>query len=1278
MPAKSRISGITVEIGGDTTGLDKALSSTNKEINVTKNELKDVEKLLKLDPANTELISQKQRLLGEEIEQTKGKLNALKEAEKQVQKQFEEGKISRNQYDALKREIIETDRKLDALKQTEKDFGDEVKSMNAESEMNALEKSVNEVEEALEGAQEQAGLLADGLGTDSIEDAASNFSIFSESLKASLMSSAIQAGLKFVKDGIEDIVESSIGLGLEGQKAISGFAAKTGTAKEELGDFRDVMYDVYSDNFGSSMEEITDYMAEITQQMGEMDPSSLKEMTEYAFALSDTFGYDVKEQTRSAKMMMKQFGLTGKQAYNLIAQGAQKGLDKNGDMLDTINEYSVHFEQLGFDAEEMFNILLNGTEEGTFSVDKLGDAMKEFGIRAKDGSDTSREAFEALGLDADEMFAAFSNGGETAKEATQMVIEKLGEMEPGVEQTTAGVNLFGTMWEDLGMKGITALGNIDGEISLTKSSLDELNDIKYDNLSDAMDGVTRGALARFAQGFDEASTGAVDSLGSITTEINEGELGDAMENLGTAAGNFTTALSNIAAEVLPDIINGVAGFVNFFADAFTTPETEYSSFCETVKTESENLLSDVTQTKEDYESAMGDVSQLETYKEALLEINSTENASEYQKFKLKSIISKLSGTIPELAAAYDAETGSLQLTNEQIEDMISNQQKLMKQNAIREAVASTYDQIIQAEIDSAMAHEALRLAEEDLNKATERVNKTNQELAENMMAGSAVVGGEYIDAYNDAKEAVENTDEAQKQANQTLEVLTNVLDDMGLSIEEVMGAGEEAVETTDDLTETQDELIQRTKEAEEEVDTLTAAINEYAEKTGEASDTVREEFDSMADSYANAYNSAYNSITGQLGLFDEFNAGTATSAADVLKNLQSQVDGMKDWATNMQILSERGLDEGLIQELRDAGPAQAAQVAELVRQSDQFISDLNGIWREKTDIASGLSESMAEAETGFLAYAEQLGIDADTLAGVLEEKGIEIGSGYTTQFSKSLQDGTPDVKEDMNAIEQAAADKTAEYAEDGSTSADEYIENMSSGIGGAVFEIGASLALITGELFLFDLVMKGYGTSTAEGYMDNLESEMIEGMSGVETQIDKIKTAAAGLKNPLQSSGINAADGLIDGFSWRVNSRLREVAASAQAIVNRINSTLQIHSPSKVLEKTGYFGGEGLEIGLEAGMDEAIATADIKTHELIEAVSLSIPELYLPEIPTPSYSFPAQTAGNQTITNQSTSATMGGMVVNVYGSPGQDVNELADLVSERINAELASRKGAFA
>lgn len=111
----SRIKGITVEIGGDTTGLDKALRSVNSSIKTTQSALKDVNKLLKLDPSNTELLTQKQKLLKDAASSTKEKLDALKQ--EQAKQQLESGNLGQDKYDALQREIVETEQELKRLQE---------------------------------------------------------------------------------------------------------------------------------------------------------------------------------------------------------------------------------------------------------------------------------------------------------------------------------------------------------------------------------------------------------------------------------------------------------------------------------------------------------------------------------------------------------------------------------------------------------------------------------------------------------------------------------------------------------------------------------------------------------------------------------------------------------------------------------------------------------------------------------------------------------------------------------------------------------------------------------------------------------------------------------------------------------------------------------------------------------------------------------------------------------------------------------------------------------
>lgn len=203
-----RIKGITIEIGGDTTALSKALSGVNKEINSTQKQLRDVERLLKLDPGNATLLEQKQRLLAESVEQTKQKLDSLKNAEKQVQQQFAQGKVSQAQYDALQREIVATEADLRKAEKAASSLQDEIAQSKGESALKQLgdaasetaskvkkidEKPIEDVEDAAKDAD------------DALEEAGDSASSFADHLKADVL----VEGIKGIVSGIKDLNEET-------------------------------------------------------------------------------------------------------------------------------------------------------------------------------------------------------------------------------------------------------------------------------------------------------------------------------------------------------------------------------------------------------------------------------------------------------------------------------------------------------------------------------------------------------------------------------------------------------------------------------------------------------------------------------------------------------------------------------------------------------------------------------------------------------------------------------------------------------------------------------------------------------------------------------------------------------------------------------------------------------------------------------------------------------------------------------------------------------------
>lgn len=606
------LKGINVMIDGNVKPLNQALEKVNAESRSLANELKGVNSLLKFDPSNTELLEQKQVVLKQAIGQTENKLKTLQKAQKEL---AESGKdVNDEGYRDLQREIAATQQKLEGYNTQLKNVQAQQKKSSKEAEtlgqkiykiashipvvnkladgfVNAKQKISETVKES--AAVQKIGSLVDGArqkveafkeahpavkkvadafheGKEKIKEFAQHLPSVSDVLKATGQAAGTAAA-EILKVGAAATGALAAGLGYtikfadEAKGALNNFSASTGITGDNLKEFDGVMKEIYADNFGENMQDVAESMALVQKNSRLIDPAETKKVTEYTMALRDTFGYDIQEQMRAANMLMDQFGITSDEAFNLIAQGAQDGwLDKNGDMLDSINEYSVHFKQLGLDAESMFNSLANGAYSGTFSVDKCGDAIKEFGIRVKDG--TADDAFKQLGLSVDETKKAFNEGGESAKKAMQDVTGALFEMQDPVEQNALGVQMFGTMWEDLGVEGIQAITDITGEFDKSYEAMQQINEIKYDTFGEAMQGMGRilqtsfiapigeAALPIFTEFAQELSKGAAEA---------EGDVGKMTEAAGEAVGNLLDGLG----DMIPQLAQSATQIVTALASA---------------------------------------------------------------------------------------------------------------------------------------------------------------------------------------------------------------------------------------------------------------------------------------------------------------------------------------------------------------------------------------------------------------------------------------------------------------------------------------------------------------------------------------------------------------------------------------------------------------------------------------------------------------------------------------------------------------------------------------
>ena len=281
-------------------------------------------------------------------------------------------------------------------------------------------------------------------------------------------------------------------LGDEYNKAVNQISASTGATGDELDALGESIKNIYAQNLGEDFADVADGLA-ATQKASDLTGEALEQATAAGFVLRDTFDYDISESARAAASLMKNFNISAEEAYGLIATGAQNGADKNGDLLDTLNEYSGQFAALGLSADQFMGSLIEGADAGLFSIDKVGDAVKEFNIRAKDGSDSSREAFESLGLDADSMFKAFAAGGDTAQAAFFDTVEALNNMDDPLERNATAVALFGTQFEDLEAGLLPVLANVETAAYDGAAALQQINDVKYNDLGSAFEAIKRSA-----------------------------------------------------------------------------------------------------------------------------------------------------------------------------------------------------------------------------------------------------------------------------------------------------------------------------------------------------------------------------------------------------------------------------------------------------------------------------------------------------------------------------------------------------------------------------------------------------------------------------------------------------------------------------------------------------------------------------------------------------------------------------------------------------------------
>ncbi len=413
-------------------------------------------------------------------------------------------------------------------------LGDAARKAGKETETAAkgAAQAIDGVGEAADGAARKASGIGDGVA-DGVRKSVPKAKAAGEAAGRAAGEAVTDAGTKAVAAGESrwgDAFEGVLGpLGsLGGMAAAAGAAAagaltvgfqnrlqvgdatvalntQVGLTEFQAGRSGQVAGQLYSEGLGEGIGDVAAVVGNVGRSFRGLadDSKGLEDVSRRALVVSQVFGEDVNRVVRSTGQLLRN-GLApdAKTALDIIATGYRENLDVAGDFLDTIDEYSPYFARLGLDATTALGLVNQMLQAGARDSDYAADAIKEFTLRAIDGSKSTVNAYKDLGLSADEMAQKIAKGGPTAAAAFMQIIEAIRKVEDPIKQNEIGVGLFGTKWED-------TVRDVLPNIDLTRTGFEEVAG-SVDKMNESIKDSDSTALKQFTRDLESAANATVE------------------------------------------------------------------------------------------------------------------------------------------------------------------------------------------------------------------------------------------------------------------------------------------------------------------------------------------------------------------------------------------------------------------------------------------------------------------------------------------------------------------------------------------------------------------------------------------------------------------------------------------------------------------------------------------------------------------------------------------------------------------------------------------------
>lgn len=1147
---KAEMKNLSAEFDGNANSMEyltKKQDILTRQQSAYTDKLDAAQKGLKRAQENLDGQSKKLAELESKLGDAKKKLEAFRNANEESSDAYkEQQKEVEKLEEAVERQTFARNKEIGSIAEWTKKINvaeTDLKKINRETEKNEkfLEEAKNSTDQCAKSINEYGKAVKEATPVtmtfaDSVKDG------FGEAIGGTGFE-LLAKGAELIKDtvvaGIDAAADSMIDL----SSASSNLAAKTGLSETAMKKYRQVMQQIRGDNYGEDFSDVSDVMSEIIQIMGELDDSAMTNIMESAITLRDTFDMDVNKSIRAADVMMKTMGVDAEHAFDLIVTGAQNGLNRSGELVDNITEYAQLWGQAGFSAEEMFAILENGLNSGAYNLNKVNDYVKEFGNSLADGR--IEDNIGSFSDKTEKLFEAWKDGGASTSDVFYSVINDLSEMTNQQEALSLASEVWSALGEDNAMQVITALDDVNTAYDNVQGAMDKLKETKFSNLQDALAG-----------------------LGAAIEEKVSGPLG-------------------AAADLATELVEGVTNLIN-------PEETEASwvqGYVDEISSANDELKNAASNRDAIVADSEAEAAKLESLGNRLITLNGITNKSVGEKAELKQIVDQLGKSIPELAAAYDDETGSLKLTSEEIGNYIESQKEAMILQATLTANQELINTLVEAQTKYNEAADAVSTAEEQI-AVYESQLEALEALAE-QYADDAITAEEYEtaleaissqyegmngasfknihlflqDALEEEQEGLSGLKTEMEQYSETVEVCTDKIEQNEESAKELadtwgsMGKdAEDAGEATEDTgkkAETAANLIKKAAGAlvdlSEDTEGFSEAVKEAMEKAEEAAkagaEAQKEAAKSISDTYHGYVDEIKADLQNKISLFDKFDTsdgGEDQTVEKMTENLNSQIEAYQEYEKNLAEVRDhvgKEIAPEFMQYLESMGMEGSNTLKHIIATFEdnepEKVKEMSDRWVEAMDMTEGIAEVNAANK---LAY----------------EMSIKEFGASEADFST--------LSESVNAAVSSAAEGWKDLPEKTKAALDEVIKTA-----------------------------QDCGVQIPEGLANGIENGDVTPESAIEQLNGAIQGSFDGLKEVANELGLSIPENLQEGID----------AGGQDAVdaFDKLVDTIAAQSNTTVMQQKGQETGSEYAEGIESTTGDAATAADAVSQAAVDVVS---------------------------------------------------------------------------